>query len=99
MAYRDMPDMVVPAPHLRCEAMTKPVSDTYQDWRRKSHRCVRKAVQSRAGHCVCGVHGSMRKAKYWNGEPDEFRHKPFWKWCGGLAEISRAVIAKMERTS
>ncbi len=97
MAYRDMPDMVIPPPHLRCEAMTKPVRDTYQVWRKKSHRCVRSAVQSRAGHDVCAIHGRMKKVKYWNGEADEFRHKKFWKWPREWRELGEAIMARMER--
>lgn len=78
MAFRHMPDCIVPPNHLRCEAMTKP-TPTFQDWRRESHRCVRKATQSRDGHSVCALHGKMPDVKYWNGEPDNFKHKPFWR--------------------
>lgn len=99
MAHKDMPDMIVPPSHLRCEGMTKPVVDTYQVWRRSPHRCIRRAVQSRAGHGVCALHARMRKVKYWDGEPDEFRHKKFWRWPRELRELSQAIMAKMERES
>lgn len=77
MAYRDYPDMRVPTSDIRCEAMTKPVSDTYQTWRKASHRCVRRATQARAGRIVCNTHAAMPKIDYWNGEPDTFKHLPF----------------------
>jgi hypothetical protein len=79
MAYRDMPDCKVPPNDQRCEAMTKP-TQTYQDWRRTSHRCVRRAVQGRDGHGVCSLHARLREVTYCSEAPDTFRHKPFWKW-------------------
>jgi hypothetical protein len=91
MAFRDMPDSIVPPSHLRCEAMTKPVPDTFQVWRRESHRCIRKATQSRAGHGVCALHASMPDINYWAGEVDNFRHRKFWRWPTKLAELGRAV--------
>lgn len=94
MAYRDMPDLVVPPSHLRCEAMTKPVKNTYQVWMREPHRCVRYAIQSRGGHCVCGQHARAENVTYWDGEPDGFPHKRFWKWPRKLAELSAAIVAK-----
>lgn len=86
MAYRDMPDWIVPPSHLRCEAMTKSTV-TFQDWRRESHRCIKRATQSRAGKSVCNLHGSMKNVKYWNGEEDKFPHKKFWKWHGRVKDI------------
>lgn len=80
MAFRDMPDFIVPPSHLRCEAMTKPVKNTYQDWLRKPHRCIHRSVQGRDGRTVCGLHSRVTNVTYWDGEPDAFRHKPFWKW-------------------
>jgi hypothetical protein len=94
MAFRDMPDMIVPPSHLRCEAMTKPALDTYQVWRKQPHRCVRRATQSRAGHAVCSCHAAMKKVTYWDGQPDNFRHKRFWKWPRELRELAAAVMAK-----
>ena len=89
--------MVVPPSHLRCEAMTKPCPDTYQDWRKHSHRCVRRATQSLAGHIVCSLHAGMPKVEYWDGEsPDNFRYKRFWKWPRKLRELSEAVIDNLE---
>jgi hypothetical protein len=66
-----MPDLAVPPSDLRCEAMTKP-AETYQEWRRNPHRCVRRAVQGRAGHSVCSLHAVIKSVEYWNGEPDSF---------------------------
>ncbi len=89
-----MPDCKVPPSDLRCEAITKPV-DTFQDWRRNSHRCVRAAKQSRDGKSVCNQHAVIKKLKYCDpNEPDNFRHKPFWKWYGDLAAIGRAVAMR-----
>ena len=96
MAYRDMPDLVVPPSHLRCEAMTKPVKNTYQTWLRESHRCVRRSTQSRAGRTVCSLHARIPEVKYWEGEPDTFRHKRFWRWPRKLSELAEAIIAKDE---
>lgn len=74
MAYRNYPDMSVPASDLRCEAMTKACKDnTYQVWRREPHRCVRRAVQGRAGHSVCALHGRIEDLTYWDGTPDTFK--------------------------
>lgn len=79
MAYRDMPDLIVPAPEQRCEAMTQ-AQVTYQEWRRKSHRCVRRATQGRDGRSVCRLHANLKKPlTYTSGEPDEFKHKRFWR--------------------
>lgn len=75
MSFRNMPDPKVPPSELRCEAMTKPVVTTYQIWRRASHRCIRKAVQSRAGHSVCALHSRLVDINYWDGEPDQFRSR------------------------
>lgn len=80
MAYRHMPDFIVPPSHLRCEAMTKQIIDTYQVWRQHPHRCIRRAMQGRDGRSVCALHSRMDLVNYWNGEPDPFPHKPFWKW-------------------
>lgn len=91
MSFRDMPDCIVPPNHERCEAMTKP-TDTYQDWRREPHRCVRRAKLGRAGHAVCSLHANVDQVTYWNGEPDNFRHRRFWKWPTKLAELSRAIV-------
>ena len=96
MAYRDKPDCVVPPSHLRCEAMTKPVKNTYQVWLREPHRCVRHAVQCRGVHSVCGQHARAEKVTYWDGEPDAFPHKRFWKWPRKLAEVAAAIVAKQE---
>jgi hypothetical protein len=74
--------------------MTKPVKDTFQVWRRESHRCIRRAKQSRAGRGVCSSHAAMPKVKYCDPEiPDNFPHKQFWRWHGDLAAIGRAVAA------
>ncbi len=86
MAYRDIPDCAVPPSHLRCEAMTKR-TQTFQDWRREPHRCIRAATQSRAGRSVCSGHARMERIKYWNGEPDSFSHKPFWRWHGRVRDV------------
>jgi hypothetical protein len=77
MAYRTHPDMIVPASEFRCEAMTKPlrVSECYQEWRRQSHRCVRRAVQGRDGRSVCAIHAYTKTIGYWNGEADSFPKK------------------------
>lgn len=74
MAYRECPDLMLPPSDIRCEAMTKPLgkTETYQLWRRESHRCVRRAVQGRSGRSVCALHGKMDQVNYWNGEPDSF---------------------------
>jgi hypothetical protein len=74
MAYRNCPDCAVPQDELRCEAMTKALrpSETYQIWRRESHRCVRRAVQGRAGRSVCALHARLADVTYHNGEPDRF---------------------------
>ena len=74
MAYVDCPDCAVPQDNLRCEAMTKPLraSETYQEWRRDPHRCIRRAVQGRSGRSVCALHARMNEVVYWNGEPDKF---------------------------
>lgn len=90
MAFRHMPDCIVPPDHLRCEAMTKPQQDTYQTWRRESHRCVRRAKQSRAGHSVCSLHASLPAVTYWTGEPDNFPHRRFWKWPTWMIKIATA---------
>jgi hypothetical protein len=94
MAFRDVPDMIVPPSHLRCEAMTKPCRDTYQVWRKESHRCVRRATQSRAGHSVCWCHAAKKKVRYWDGAPDKFWYKRFWKWPHELSDLAKAVVAK-----
>lgn len=74
MAYKDMPDCYLPVSALRCEAMTKAcVDNTWQIWRREPHRCVRRAVQGRAGRSVCALHARMKDVTFWNGEPDAFR--------------------------
>jgi hypothetical protein len=76
MAYKDMPDCYLPVSALRCEVMTKACMDnTWQIWRRESHRCVRRAVQGRAGRSVCALHAGMKEVMFWNGEPDAFRAK------------------------
>ena len=93
MSFRDMPDCVVPPSHERCEAMTK-ATRTYQDWRRESHRCVRRAKQGRDGHAVCALHAYIEHVAYWNGEPDNFRYRRFWKWPTKLADLSRAIIGE-----
>ncbi len=93
MAYREMPDLIVPPSDRRCEAMTKPTNG-YQTWRNQSHRCVRKATQGREGHIVCSLHSCMKKVKWWNGEPDNFPHKRFWKWPTKWAILAQAVISK-----
>ena len=80
MAFQHMPDFIVPPSHLRCEAMAKPVRDTYQVWRHTAHRCIRKAMQGRDGRSVCAIHSRVDKVTYWNGETDNFPHKKFWRW-------------------
>jgi hypothetical protein len=77
MAYRTHPDLTVPASEFRCEAMTKPLGNAagYQVWRRDAHRCVRRAVQARAGRSVCALHNRVDDVKYWNGEADSFPKK------------------------
>lgn len=96
MSFSDMPDCIVPPSHLRCEAMTKP-TQTYQDWRRESHRCVRTAKQGRAGRSVCSLHARVETVEYWDGvSPDNFRHRRFWKWPTKWAELARAVVARVE---
>ena len=80
MAFQHMPDFIVPPSNLRCEAMVKPVRDTYQVWRHEAHRCIKKAMQGRDGRSVCALHSRIEKITYWNGEPDPFQHKRFWKW-------------------
>ena len=87
-----MPDCVVPPPEIRCEAMTKAQS-TYQEWRREPHRCVRKATRSRAGRSVCALHDRLELVEWWNGQPDNFRHRRFWKWPRELDELARAVVS------
>lgn len=77
MAYRECPDMRVPASDVRCEAIVKAVNGTYQVWRREPHRCVRRAVQTRAGHIVCALHLVKPHITYWDGTPDNFRHLEF----------------------
>lgn len=77
MSFPDCPDPRVPDSDVRCEAMTKPCKDTYQVWRRESHRCIRRAVLSRAGRGVCALHGRMPSVNYWDGSPDTFRHRTF----------------------
>jgi hypothetical protein len=72
MAYRDTPDMAMPPDDQRCEALTRPVPNTFQVWRRSPHRCVRRAVQGRDGRAVCACHARMRDPTYWGGEPDQF---------------------------
>lgn len=67
MAYRDRPEFCAPDDQ-RCEALTKPVKDTYQVWRREPHQCVRRAVQSRAGRVVCHLHARMENVKFINNE-------------------------------
>lgn len=85
MANRHSPDCIVPPSHLRCEAMTKPIKDTYQVWRQESHRCVRTAKQSRAGRGVCSLHSRMPEVNYCDLEqPDAFQHKRFWRWTTTL---------------
>lgn len=74
MSYPTHPDCIVPASEFRCEAMTKP-TDTYQNWRRDAHRCVRRATQGRAGRSVCALHSRVDIVTYWNGEPDSFPKK------------------------
>ncbi len=86
MSYRDMPDCKVPPSHLRCEALTRP-GQGWQDWQRLPHRCVRKAVQGRDGRSVCALHARVREVIYWQGEPDNFRHKAFWRWPRSLQKM------------
>jgi hypothetical protein len=71
VSFRDFPDPQVPPSEFRCEAMTKP-GPTYQAWRRESHRCIRRATQSRAGRSVCSLHASLAEVKHWDGSPDAF---------------------------
>ena len=96
MAYRDMPDCIVPPSHERCEAMTKPLvpSETYQVWRREPHRCVRRAKQGRDGRSVCSLHARVEKVSYCTQDADAFRHKKFWKWPRKLAEL--ATVERLE---
>lgn len=91
MAFQHMPDMVVPPSHLRCEAMSKPVKDTYQVWRQTAHRCIRKAMQGRDGRSVCALHSRVEKPVYWHGEPDTFVHKQFWRW--NPKRVAEAIAA------
>lgn len=71
MSFKYMPDCSIPDSEVRCEAMTKP-THTSQDWRRNSHRCVRKATQSRAGRSVCALHARVEQIEYWTGQADAF---------------------------
>lgn len=78
MSFRNMPDCYVPVSELRCEAMTQALGKAagWQDWRRESHRCVRKAVQGRDGRSVCAIHARVDTVEYWSGQADRFPH-PF----------------------
>ena len=97
MANRHVPDCIIPPSDQRCEAMTKELkrSECYQDWRRPSHRCVRRVKQARAGRGVCSLHARLPEVTYCDPEQaDNFPHKRFWKWPRKLWELSDAVMRK-----
>lgn len=63
--YDDRPKFCAPT-ELRCEAVCKPADprQEWQRWRKRPHRCVRRAEQCRDGRMVCWQHTAKSTIRY-----------------------------------